>query len=293
MRVPSFIHLELTRACGAGCPQCYAGASSDGAHMEWDVCAEHLVQAARFGVERVLLTGGEPLLYPRLEHAVRMAASLGVSPLLSTSGIGLSAELCRALSRAGLREACVSLNGSSAATHGASRTNFAEAVQAVGLFRASGVGVCVNWVARGDNAADFPGLARLCAELGASSIDVLANKRRGGSLNSLNSPLPPEGLRALARDILSQPDGFVSVELCYEALRRALRKIGGRLWREPAPPFEDLCGGGRVFCDVLTDGAKTPCRHICASGAASTRDMTLAEYWRGEALPPPGPRPCQ
>jgi MoaA/NifB/PqqE/SkfB family radical SAM enzyme len=258
--------------------------------MAWDVCAEHIVQAARLGVENVLLTGGEPLLYPRLEHAVRMAASLGVRPVLSTSGIDLSAELCRALSRAGLREACVSLNGSNAATHGASRTKFAEAVRAVGLFCASGVGVCVNWVARGDNAADFPLLARLCAELGASCIDVLANKRRGGSLSN---PLPPESLCALARDILSQPDGFVSVELCYEALRRELRKIGGRFWREPSPPFEDRCGGGRVFCDVLTDGAKTPCRHICASGAASTRDMPLAEYWQRQCLSLPGHRPCQ
>jgi MoaA/NifB/PqqE/SkfB family radical SAM enzyme len=258
--------------------------------MAWDVCARNLVQAARFGVPRVLLTGGEPLLYPQLERCVGAAASLGVLPVLSTSGMGLSAELCSALSSAGLSEACVSLNGSDAATHGASRTRFAEAVRAVGLFRASGVGVCVNWVGRGDNAADFPRLARLSAELGAGRIEVLANKRRGGTLAS---PLSSEGLHDLARGILAQPAGFVDVELCYEALRRALRRIGGHFWREPAPPFENRCGGGRVFCGVLTDGAKTPCRHIDAAGAAATREMTLAEFWYGQSRPFPGRRLCQ
>jgi MoaA/NifB/PqqE/SkfB family radical SAM enzyme len=219
-----------------------------------------------------------------------MAASLGMKPVLSTSGMGLSEGLCAALSRAGLHEACVSLNGSDAATHGASRARFEEAARAVRLFRASGVGVCVNWVARGDNAADFPRLARSSAELGAGRVEVLANKRRGGAIFS---PLSPEGLRGLARDILAQPAGFVDVDLCYEALRGALRREGTR---PPAPPFGDRCGGGRVFCDVLTDGAKTPCRHIgTASGASAavTREITLAEFWRGQNRPFSGRRPCQ
>jgi cyclic pyranopterin phosphate synthase len=62
------------------------------------------------GVRRVRITGGEPLLYPRVVEMVAYAASLGVDDLaLTTNGTKL-AKLARPLALAGLQRITVSLD---------------------------------------------------------------------------------------------------------------------------------------------------------------------------------------
>ena len=62
------------------------------------------------GVRRVRITGGEPLLYPRVVEMVAYAASLGIDDLaLTTNGTKL-AKLARPLAAAGLRRVTVSLD---------------------------------------------------------------------------------------------------------------------------------------------------------------------------------------
>jgi GTP 3',8-cyclase len=62
------------------------------------------------GVRRIRITGGEPLLYPRVVEMVAYAASLGIGDLaLTTNGTKL-AKLARPLAAAGLQRLTVSLD---------------------------------------------------------------------------------------------------------------------------------------------------------------------------------------
>ncbi|MDR1558493.1 MAG: radical SAM protein [Clostridiales bacterium] len=284
VRVPSFIHMEVTDECRTGCPQCYAGVSAAGRHMDFDLCENIVRQAASFGIRRVLITGGEPLCYPRIVELIRLISAKGIVSVISTSGLGLDKSLCNALKDAGLSQACVSLNGSREEIHNLSRTGFNEAVDAIKMFSALGFRTIVNWVARADNVEDFPRLIYLCKKIGAHGIEALANKRHGGVLESA---LGRKESRFLA-DILTGADrDYLSVDLCYESIRRLARGL-------PTPPFGGMCGGGRVFFDVLVDGQKTPCRHLrYDSPDGDTKAMTLAEYWRVYAGPAAARRPCQ
>jgi GTP 3',8-cyclase len=67
------------------------------------------------GVRRVRITGGEPLLYPRVVEMVAYAASLGIDDLaLTTNGTKL-VKLARPLADAGLQRLTVSLDSLDAA----------------------------------------------------------------------------------------------------------------------------------------------------------------------------------
>ena len=109
---PRTVRVSLTDRCDLACVYCRPS-RSDG-YLEkrlddeaWRAMVRALVQA---GVRRVRITGGEPLLHPRVTELVRYVASLGVEDLALTTNATLLAKLARPLRDAGLRRLTVSLD---------------------------------------------------------------------------------------------------------------------------------------------------------------------------------------
>jgi|HubBroStandDraft_1064217.scaffolds.fasta_scaffold21670_2 MoaA/NifB/PqqE/SkfB family radical SAM enzyme len=80
-RVPVFIWLDLTSRCPLECVHCYAAASPRGTHGKMTVATwlATISQAARLGVRRVIVIGGEPLYRPGCGDIVRHALAEGMS----------------------------------------------------------------------------------------------------------------------------------------------------------------------------------------------------------------------
>jgi cyclic pyranopterin phosphate synthase len=109
---PRTVRISLTDRCDLACVYCRPS-RSDG-YLEkrldddaWRAMVQALVQA---GVRRVRITGGEPLLHPRVTELVRYVASLGVEDLALTTNATLLEKLARPLRDAGLRRLTVSLD---------------------------------------------------------------------------------------------------------------------------------------------------------------------------------------
>lgn len=109
---PRTVRLSLTDRCDLACVYCRPS-RSDG-YLEkrlddeaWKAMARALVGA---GVRRVRITGGEPLLHPRVVEMVSFLASLGVDDLALTTNATRLAELARPLRDAGLQRLTVSLD---------------------------------------------------------------------------------------------------------------------------------------------------------------------------------------
>ena len=111
----SYLRLSVTDRCDLRCTYCMPeGFQSDEEPREWlsfDELERLAGLLARQGVERIRLTGGEPLLRRKLpELAARLAAVPGISDLsLSTNGTRL-AEFAEDLRRAGVARLNVSLD---------------------------------------------------------------------------------------------------------------------------------------------------------------------------------------
>ena len=109
---PRTVRVSLTDRCDLACVYCRPS-RSDG-YLEkrledeaWRAMVQALVQA---GVRRVRITGGEPLLHPRVTELVAYVASLGVEDLALTTNATMLEKLARPLRDAGLRRITVSLD---------------------------------------------------------------------------------------------------------------------------------------------------------------------------------------
>jgi GTP 3',8-cyclase len=109
---PRTARISLTDRCDLACVYCRPS-RSDG-YLEkrledaaWRAMVRALVQT---GVRRVRITGGEPLLHPRVTELVAFVASLGVDDLALTTNATLLETLAQPLRDAGLRRLTVSLD---------------------------------------------------------------------------------------------------------------------------------------------------------------------------------------
>ena len=130
--------------------------------------------AARRGT-RVVLSGGEPTLNPRLEQWVRLAKSLSKLPVqLQTNAVRLEdAALVRRLEDAGLDEAFVSLHGSTAPVSDRvteSPGTFERTLRGLDRLAETSIQVTVNFVLCGPNHHEAPDFVELVAARWPSAL---------------------------------------------------------------------------------------------------------------------------
>ncbi len=115
-RVATDLRVSLTDRCNLRCTYCMPAEGLDWLPADELLSFDELtrllrVAVTRLGVSSIRFTGGEPLLYRRLEDVVDAAARLRPRPevALTTNGVGL-AQRARGLAAAGLDRINVSLD---------------------------------------------------------------------------------------------------------------------------------------------------------------------------------------
>lgn len=104
---------NITRRCNLKCVHCYSDSDScvyDG-ELDDGQCREVLEDLAGFGVPAVLLSGGEPLLRPRLFELAAYARGLGLRLTLSTNGTLISPHAAAMIKHLGFSYVGISLDG--------------------------------------------------------------------------------------------------------------------------------------------------------------------------------------
>ncbi len=102
-------HLIATRRCNLSCAYCneYDSWSKP---VPVDVLARRIELLAGLGANIITISGGEPLLHPDLEEAIRFVRRHGMLAGLITNGYLLTADRIRRLNRAGLDHLQISID---------------------------------------------------------------------------------------------------------------------------------------------------------------------------------------
>lgn len=107
---PLLAHLVVTRRCNLSCGYCHEY-DDFSPPVPADVLRERIDHLARLRTVIVTLTGGEPLLHPRLPELVAHVRARGMTAALNTNGFLLDRERIEALGQAGLYAMQISLDG--------------------------------------------------------------------------------------------------------------------------------------------------------------------------------------
>ena len=282
---------ELTWRCNLRCSHCLVeGGPNDKVELDPDEALDLVDQIADLGVERLTLTGGEPLMRRDWPALLRRAGDRGLVRILSSNGHGIHAAQARQMADLGVSMVVMSIDGDPA-THDearrypearARRSSHAEVVAAIGQLRAVGIGVAVITAVNKGNLAELPSVHAGLKALGIDSWMVQLSHAtgrldRGAMLDPDQMPALAAFLVAAAQDPVLPPMvhssiGWLSADEL--TLRRSGRDEPRAIWRGP------VCG--KTVVGIEPDGGVKGCPNQVGAPfvVGSVRDEPLATIWR-------------
>jgi radical SAM protein with 4Fe4S-binding SPASM domain len=293
---PIEVHLAVTARCGAGCAGCYIDARPDGVEPPLGEIERRLDALRDAGVFTVAFGGGEPTTRGDLDLLAEAARARDLTPVLTTSGLGLSEA--RADKLRGFAQVNVSYDGAGATYAGVRGFDGAAAAEAaIERLARAGIPVGVNVVL---TRRSFPVLGDTIGRarsLGAREAQLLRYKPAGraASIDYRAARLSPEQgrglattLRALAGEHCANGDFHIRIDCALVPFLSVDEALASRP--------EDLTRWGIMGCEaagalaaVTVDGAVSPCSFAPPSGLApadlGTARAADAEFarWRGRA----------
>jgi radical SAM protein with 4Fe4S-binding SPASM domain len=298
---PIEVHMAVTARCGAGCEGCYIDAQPDGLEPPREALERELDALADAGVFTVAFGGGEPTTRDDLDVLAEAALARGITPVLTTSGLGLTDARVEKLRR--FAQVNVSYDGPGetyAMVRGFDASAAAE--RAIERLAAAGIRVGANVVL---TRASFPRLEDTLARaksLGACEAQLLRYKPAGraASIEYLARRLSSEQarslgptLRRLAATVCASGDFNVRIDCAMVPFLSADETIA----KDP----DALARWGVFGCEAAgalaaftVDGRVAPCSFARSSGLDATSlashagDPELAR-WRAHVAAPPEP----
>ena len=164
------VHWDITNACNSKCAHCYNFGAQDGrrsfagSSLSDIECRELLKALREHGVFRLVVSGGEPLLHPRIFDLLFEARSLGFQVVLYTNGLLVDDEAANRIASLGLVSAEVSIYGACAATHEKVTRipgSFARSTNALRLLTERGVHTVMKCVALHSNCSEIDDMLTL------------------------------------------------------------------------------------------------------------------------------------
>jgi radical SAM protein with 4Fe4S-binding SPASM domain len=307
---PIEVHLAVTARCAAGCEGCYLDARPDGEEPPMSTLLSRLDALRDAGVFTVAFGGGEPTTREDIGELALEARRRGVTPVLTTSGLGLTRE--KAARLLAFAQVNVSYDGEGedyASVRGFDGARAAE--NAIRLLRDAGARVGVNVVL---TRTTFPRLAatlRRARAVGACEAQLLRYKPAGraATLDYMARRLTPEQaasvgptLRALTLEHARRGEGAaaggrgfsIRIDCAMVPFLSADAQIAGKP-EELARLGIFGCEAGQALAAVKVDGAIAPCSFSASTGLDASRlagdlghDEEIARF-RGYVAAPPEP----
>lgn len=244
---PGVLLLHLLDQCNLSCQHCYLDARSSGTSLlPLDQVIDCLGEAEALGIQRVYLSGGEPLLYPELPTLLEVAARYEALDLyLSTNGTLIGPQEAERLRLAGA-QAQVSIDGPPE-YHDVFRGlegAFARAARGVETLVAAGVPVKIVSTICRDNLALLPWLVRWAAEKGADCLSAQPLMELGRGAQIAGKRLDAQQLCALFFQLSDLGHAYRSQGLELKLAYRSRR----HLLEHPCAAY--VCDGSRCHRKV-------------------------------------------
>jgi SynChlorMet cassette radical SAM/SPASM protein ScmF len=287
------LYVYLTEGCNLACRHCWLSPrfDADASHtptLPVELFEQALREALPLGLTGVKLTGGEPLLHPRIADILEIARTRELSLNMETNGVLMTPALAKEIARFPDRFVSVSLDGADAATHEEVRGvkgSFDAACRAVRLLADSGTSpqIIMSLLAANTSAGQIERMVRLAGKLGASSLkfNVIQPTGRGESVHRRDETVGVEEVIRLGRWVERELAAKTGLRLCfdYPPAFRPLGRIAGAGGSEVCGIFGILgllATGEYALCGIGT--------HVPELIFGTAGKDSLEKVWRGHPV---------
>jgi SynChlorMet cassette radical SAM/SPASM protein ScmF len=291
MHTLNTLYFYLAEGCNLACRHCWLAPKFDTTGRQYPTLAVDLLETAirearPLGLSSVKLTGGEPLLHPRIARILEIVRREELALVIETNGLLCTPEIAAEIAKSPQRFVSVSIDGADAATHEWVRGvpgSFEAARQAVNNLVAAGIRPQIIFSVMRSNAAQVDVVVRMAEKLGAASVkfNIVQPTARGKILHEDQETLDIAELIKLGRHVEKELAPVTALKLFfhYPHAFRPLNRIASGDGYSACSIFGIigvLAGGQYALCGI---GSQVP--DLVFGEVGKDR---LEEIWRGNAV---------
>ena len=283
---------ELTPCCNMACKMCYVRKTKAEQEAisplrtteEWIQLGE---QAKQAGMLYLLITGGEPFLYPGIREVLTRLHYMGLIISINTNGTLIDAQTIEWLKECPPSKFNITLYGASDETYERLCGNpkgFTQATQAIRLLKEAGFSVKINCSVTPHNVNDLEGIFAFAREeelvIQATSY-MFPPVRRDVTMTGTNERFTPEEAAYQAARITALTNGYQSFLERME--KNAPLSLPDEL-EEDCPQLEAegdkiRCRAGKCSFWITWEGNMLPCGIFPNDGADNVFDLGFKRAW--------------
>jgi SynChlorMet cassette radical SAM/SPASM protein ScmF len=283
------IYFYLTEGCNLRCRHCWIEPPHQSEKKQFPALDpklfRHILEQAKpLGLSSVKLTGGEPLMHPRIGEILEILLDEKIRFNVETNGVLCTADLARDLVRSGSYHISVSLDGADADTHEWVRGVegcFDKAIKGIRNIVEAGIRPQVIMSLMRQNVDQIEAVVRLSESLGCSSVkfNIVQPTARGVKMHDAGETLSVREIVRLGEWIEHELSAGTRLTLSYSH-PIAFRPLGRMYGREGSGC--GVCNVHRIL-GVLGGGSYA----LCGIGETvpelvfghATKD-SLADIWK-------------
>lgn len=286
---PAYVVWELTLRCDHACLHCGSRAVvARPNELSTHEALKVVQELADMGAKEVVLIGGEAYLHAGFLEIVAALSQQGITPVMTSGGIGISPELAFAMAQAGMKRVSISIDGLESA-HTAIRQrkdSFQQTIAALQAIRAAGMDASANTHFNRLNQGDLEALYAHLLALGVRSWQVQITAALGRAADRPEMLFQPWDLihfvpRLAALKKQGLRDGLLIMpgnNLGYFGPEEALLRspfAGGR------EHFQG-CQAGKYVLGIESDGSVKGCPSLqtAAYVGGNLRQQSLKQIWQ-------------
>lgn len=285
---PAYVVWELTLRCDHACRHC--GSRAVLARPDELTTAEALDvvrQLANMKAKEVVLIGGEAYLHPGFLEIIQALSEHGMTPVMTTGGMGLSSELAQAMAQAGMKRVSVSVDGleSNHTLIRKRKGSFTQTIRALEAIGAAGMDVSANTHFNRLNQADLEGLYEHLRSLGVRSWQVQITSALGRAADQPEMLFQPwDLLQFVPRLAALKAQGLKEGLLIMPGNNLGYFGPEEALLRSPLPGGQEHfqgCQAGKYVMGIESDGAVKGCPSLqtAAYVGGRLREQSLRQIW--------------
>ena len=295
-RIPITANFELTPTCNLHCDMCFirmehSAVQAMGGVRTLEEWLDTARQLKEMGTLFILLTGGEPMLYPHFKELYTALREMGFILTINTNGTLIDEDIARMFQRLKPRRVNVTLYGASNETYQQlcrSPHGFDQCMKGLQLLKAHGIDTKMNLSIVQENVHEYPQLLDIARQL---DIPAEVNSYMFSCTRSTCQPT-----RDITKHRLdAHQAGLAEMEyLRYKKGKdfKAYAQGMAQNFQQGVYATTDLgldCRAGKSSCWFDWRGRLTPCC-VMEEPAVILKGTTVAEAWKqivttSESLP--------